>query len=383
MSKLTLKTDQHYQSWLKELKQSFLQAQLKAAIRVNSTLLEFYWQLGHDIVEKQKDSQWGDGFLPQLSEDLSREFPEVKGFSYRNLKYVRQWYSFYTATPPIGQQAVAQLAQIPWGHNLVIISKCKSPAEALFYVERARQHGWSRNILAHQIESGLYQREGKAISNFDQTLPPVQSDLAQQSLKDPYVFDFLSLTQDYKERELELGAGFAYVGKQVQLTVGDKDFYLDLLFYHLKLRCYVVIELKAGEFTPEQAGKLNFYLTAVDRQLKTSQDNPSIGLLLCKNKDGLIAEYALADIHKPIGISEYQLTQALPDELQSSLPSVEEIEAELARELDLDKSEGGVVSWPMTTISQELQALELKCQITDFIEDVVAFFYADLSVNIA
>ena len=353
MNKPGIRTDQHYQSWLKVLKQSFLQAQLKAAIRVNSTLLEFYWQLGHDIVEKQKTSQWGDGFLPQLSEDLSCEFPDVKGFSYRNLKYVRQWYSFYTGTPAIGQQAVAQLVQIPWGHNLVIVSKCKSPAEALFYAEHTRQHGWSRNVLVHQIESGLYQREGKAISNFSQTLPPVQSDLARQSLKDPYVFEFLSLSKDYKERELEqglvqhmtqflleLGAGFAYVGKQVQLSVGDKDFYLDLLFYHLKLRCYVVIELKTGEFSPEQAGKLNFYLTAVDRQLKGEQDNPSIGLLLCKSKDGLIAEYALADIHKPIGISQYQLTQALPDEFQSSLPSVEEIEAELARELEQDELEG-------------------------------------------
>jgi len=353
VSTLSIKTDKNYQHWLKELKQSFLQAQLKAAIRVNSTLLEFYWQLGHDIVEKQKNSQWGDGFLPQLSEDLSREFPDVKGFSTRNLQQIRQWYCYWSAESAIALQPVAQLVQIPWGHNLVIISKCKSPAEALFYVEHTQQHGWSRNVLLLQIESGLYQREGKAISNFSLTLPPVQSDLARQSLKDPYVFDFLSLTHDYKERELELGlvqhitqfllelgAGFAYVGKQVQLSVGDKDFYLDLLFYHLKLRCYVVIELKAGEFTPEHAGKLNFYLTAVDRQLKTEQDNPSIGLLLCKNKDGLIAEYALADIHKPIGISEYLLTQALPDELQSSLPSVAEIEAELAKEMEMDESEG-------------------------------------------
>jgi predicted nuclease of restriction endonuclease-like (RecB) superfamily len=201
-------------------------------------------------------------------------------------------------------------------------------------------------VLVHQIESGLYQREGKAISNFEQTLPPLQSDLAQQTLKDPYVFDFLTLTKNFNERELEqgliqhitqflleLGAGFAYVGKQVHLAVGEKDFYLDLLFYHLKLRCYVVIELKAGEFIPEYAGKLNFYLTAVDKQLKTEQDNPSIGLLLCKEKDRLVAEYALTDVNKPIGISEYQLTQALPDNLKSSLPSIEEIEAELAKDL--------------------------------------------------
>lgn len=344
MGNLAIKTDERYKSWLQELKQSFLRAQLKAATRVNSTLLEFYWQLGGDIVEKQKASQWGEGFLAQLSEDLTREFPDIKGFSLRNLKYVRQWYSFYTSAPEIGQQAVAQLVQIPWGHNIVIVSKCQNPAEALFYVRHTQQYGWSRNILIHHMESGLYQRDGKATTNFEHTLPPIQSDLAQQSLKDPYMFDFLSLTTNYSERELEkgleehmtrflleLGAGFAYVGKQVQLAVGDKDFYLDLLFYHLKLRCYVVVELKAGEFSPEHAGKLNFYLTAVDRQLKTAQDNPSIGLLLCKQKDGLIAEYSLADMQKPIGVSQYQLTQALPEDLKSSLPSVEEIEAELTR----------------------------------------------------
>ncbi|HSX52646.1 MAG TPA: PDDEXK nuclease domain-containing protein [Cellvibrio sp.] len=344
MSNSIIKADANYKAWLKGIKQSFAQTQLKAAVSVNTALLEFYWQLGGEIIEKQKNSQWGEGFLAQLSQDLMAEFPDIKGFSYRNLKYVRQWYSFYCAAPAIGQQPVAQLAQIPWGHNLVIVSKCQTMAEALYYVQNTQQHGWSRNVLVHQIESGLYQREGKAITNFAQTLPPLQSDLAQQTLKDPYVFDFLSLTKNYNERELEqgltqhitqflleLGAGFAYVGKQVPLTVGEKDFYIDLLFYHLKLRSYVVIELKAGEFTPEHAGKLNFYLTAVDKQLKTEHDNPSIGLLLCKEKDKLVAEYALTDVNKPIGISEYQLTQALPDNLKSSLPSIEEIEAEFAR----------------------------------------------------
>lgn len=345
MSNSIIKADANYKSWLKDIKQSFAQTQLKAAVSVNTALLEFYWQLGSEIVEKQKNSQWGDGFLPQLSADLMAEFPDIKGFSYRNLKYVRQWYSFYNTIPAIGQQLAAQLAQIPWWHNVVIITKCQTTAEALYYVQNTQQHGWSRNVLVHQIESGLYQREGKAITNFAQTLPPLQSDLAQQTLKDPYVFDFLTLTKNYNERELEqglthhitqflleLGAGFAYIGKQVPLTVGEKDFYIDLLFYHLKLRSYVVIELKAGEFTPEHAGKLNFYLTAVDKQLKTEHDNPSIGLLLCKEKDKLVAEYALTDVNKPIGISEYQLTQALPDNLKSSLPSIEEIEAELARD---------------------------------------------------
>lgn len=345
MSKLSIRTDKSYKSWLKELKQSFLQAQLKAATRVNSTLLEFYWQLSSDIVEKQKASLWGEGFLAQLSEDLCREFPDIKGFSKRNLELIRHWVTFWSASS-IAKQPVSHLTQIPWGHNIAIVRKSQSHEEALFYIRQTRQHGWSRNVLIHHMESGLYQRDGKAITNFEQTLPPVQSDLAQQSLNDPYMFDFLSLTTDHNERDLEkglvqhmtrflleLGAGFAYVGQQVPLAVGEKDFYLDLLFYHLKLRCYMVIELKTGEFTPEHAGKLNFYLTAVDRQRKSPEDNPSIGLLLCKQKDGLIAEYALADMQKPIGISEYQLTQALPDGLKSSLPSVEEIEAELGKDL--------------------------------------------------
>ncbi len=346
MANSIIKTNSEYKDWLKGIKQSFLQTQLKAAISVNTSLLEFYWQLGGEIIEKQKSAQWGDGFLNQLSQDLIAEFPDVKGFSRRNLEQIRQWCRYWSVNDSIALQAVAQLVQLPWGHNLIIISKCTNHAEALFYVENTLKHGWSRNVLIHQIESGLYQRDAKAITNFEQTLPPLQSDLALQTLKDPYVFDFLTLTHDYSERELEqaltqhitqflleLGAGFAYVGKQVPLTVGSKDFYLDLLFYHLKLRSYVVIELKSGDFTPEHTGKLNFYLTAIDKQLKTEHDNPSIGLLLCKQKDKLVAEYALCDINKPIGISAYQLTQALPDNLKSSLPSIEEIEAELAKDL--------------------------------------------------
>lgn len=346
MMSSSIKTNAEYKNWLTGIKQSFLRTQLKATISVNSTLLEFYWQLGSEIIEKQQSSQWGDGFLNQLSRDLMTEFPDVKGFSKRNLEQIRRWYRFWSEAPLIAKQPASQLVQIPWWHNVVISTKCQNHSEALFYVQNTLKHGWSRNVLTHQIESGLYQREGKAITNFEQTLPPIQSDLALQSLKDPYVFDFLSLTKDYNERELEhaltqhitqflleLGAGFAYVGKQVPLAVGEKDFYLDLLFYHLKLRSYVVIELKSGDFTPEHAGKLNFYLTAVDKQLKTEYDNPSIGLLLCKQKDKLIAEYALSDIHKPIDISEYQLTQALPENLKSSLPSIEEIEAEFAKEL--------------------------------------------------
>lgn len=343
--KTDIQNHNDYKDWLSQLKSKFRQTRLQAAIQVNVALLEFYWELGADIVEKQQQSAWGKGFLNQLSQDLMAEFPEIKGFSKRNLQVIRQWHVFWKTETPIAQQAVAQLCQIPWGHNLQIVSKCQSQAEALYYVTQTLQHGWSRNVLVHQIESGLWQREGKAISNFAQTLPAIQSDLAQQALKDPYVFDFLALTKDYNERELEqglvkhitqflleLGSGFAYVGKQVQLQVGEREFFLDLLFYHTRLHCYVVIELKTGDFEPEYAGKLNFYIKAVDEQLRQQGDEPSIGLLLCKGKDRLVVEYALSDINKPIGVSEYQLTQALPDNLKSSLPSVEDIERELAED---------------------------------------------------
>jgi predicted nuclease of restriction endonuclease-like (RecB) superfamily len=281
-----------YKEWLKELKQRVRKAQLKAAVSVNTVLLTFYWELGTDIVEKQKNAPWGSGFLKRLSADLMAEFPEMKGFSKRNLERIRKWYLFYTpencncdtACVAIGQQPVAQLPepdalqkeerlvphsnwpqaldkliQIPWGHNLVIISKCADVAEALYYVRQTIENNWSRNVLTHQIESGLSRRQGKAITNFAKTLPTPQSDLAQQIIKDPYNFDFLTMSEDFKERELEqglilhvtkflieLGAGFAYLGKQVQIQVGERDFFLDLLFYHTQLHCYVVIELKTG-----------------------------------------------------------------------------------------------------------------------------------------
>lgn len=348
----TLTQNKDYKAWLTSLKLKFRTAQLKAAVSVNQELLAFYWELGAEIVARQAQHRWGDGFVQQLSQDLRAEFPEMTGFSRRNIEVVRQWHLFYsqpvTQEPgaPIAQQPVAQLAgitQIPWGHNQAIINKCKQVDEALYYVRSVVQHNWSRSVLVHQIESGLYQREGKAITNFATTLPAPQSDLAQQTLKDPYILDFLSLGKDFTERELEnklvehithflleLGAGFAYVGKQVPLQVGSKQFYLDLLFYHVRLHCYVVVELKTVEFEPEHAGKLNFYLKTVDEQLRTANDAPTVGLLLCKTKDRLVAEYALSDIHKPMGIAEYQLTHLLPDTLKSSLPSIEEIEAEFS-----------------------------------------------------
>lgn len=342
-----------YRTWLVDLKSRFSAAQVKASVSVNTALLDFYWALGKDIHQKQANSHWGSGLIVQLSQDLRLEFPDIKGFSKRNLEQIRRWYRFYAVEHSIAQQAVAQLQLIPWGHNLVIISKSGSLEEALFYVQMSRQHSWSRAVLTHQIESGLWQREGKAVTNFSQVLPASQSELAQQTLKDPYLFDFISLTKDYTEREielalvehithflLELGAGFAYMGRQVPLQVSNQEFFLDLLFYHVNLQCYVVIELKTTAFSPEHAGQLNFYIKAVDELMKKPADNPTIGLLLCKEKDQLIAEWALSGIHKPIGVSEYQLTKRLPAELQSKLPTVEQIESELEADLH-GKGEGG------------------------------------------
>ena len=342
-SNTNLLTNVDYKNWLGELKSRFSRAQLKAVVAVNTSLLQFYWELGKDIVERQTQYAWGEGFLLQLSRDLMHDFPAIKGFSKRNLELIRQWYTYWDIPVPIAQQAVSQLHSIPWGHNLVIIAKCKQQDEALFYVQNTLAYGWSRSVLTHQIESGLWQREGKAVSNFAQTLPAVQSDLVTQTLKDPYIFDFLSLTKEHTERELELGliqhitqfllelgAGFAYIGRQVPLQVGEREFFIDLLFYHTRLHCYVVVELKTTDFEPEHAGKLNFYIKAVDEQLRQTGDQPSIGLLLCKDKDKLVAEYALSDIHKPMGIAAYAITHTLPPSLQASLPSIEVIEQELS-----------------------------------------------------
>lgn len=330
-----------YHEWLGTLKSRFRQVQLKAAVMVNIELLHFYWELGAAIVTQQATQAWGSGFLETLSQDLMGEFPDMKGFSLRNLKYIRQWYRFW-ADSPIGQQAVAQLDRIPWGHHLVIVSKCTDHVQALYYVQQTQAHGWSRSVLTHQIESDLWRREGKALNNFAQTLPAPQSDLAIQVLKDPYVFDFLSLSPEYTERQLEnamteqitqllleMGAGFAYMGRQVPLQVGEREFFLDLLFYHTRLHCYVVVELKTVDFEPEFAGKLNFYLKAVDAQMRREGDAPSIGLLLCKSKDRLVAEYAFSDVNKPMGLATYTLSPDLPESLRDKLPSVETLQTEL------------------------------------------------------
>ncbi|MGB3750552.1 MAG: PDDEXK nuclease domain-containing protein [Arcobacteraceae bacterium] len=339
-----------YRQWLTELKQNFRKLQIKASIQVNSILLEFYWKLGNEIVEKQEMYKWGSGFLKQLSHDLSSEFPDIKGFSLSNLQYVRRWVLFYlnsgtscsTNEMIKMEQVVPQLFLIPLGHNFVIVSKCKNIEEALYYVQNSIKNGISRSVLIHQIETNLYARDGKAITNFETTLPPLQSDLAKEITKDPYNFDFLTLTNDYQEKELEdslienitkflleLGSGFAYVGKQYKLQVGGEEFRIDLLFYHIKLKCYVVVELKAVEFKPEFAGKLSFYTSAVDGELKDSSDNPTIGILICKSKNDIVVEYALKDINKPLGVSEYELMETLPKEYKSSLPSLEQIEEQL------------------------------------------------------
>lgn len=336
-----------YKNWIESLKQKFHSSQIKASIQVNRTLLEFYWDLGRGIVQKQEEHKWGSGFLQKLSKDLSAEFPTVKGFSYRNIRFIKQWYIFWQQASAKmekenWQQVVAILFQIPWGHHQIILNKIKDTDEALYYVQNTIKHGVSRNVLIHQIETNLYKRDAKAITNFENTLPPIQSDLAKEITKDPYNFDFLTLTNDYQEKELEisltenitkflleLGNGFAFIGRQYKLNIGGDEFRIDLLFYHIKLRCYVVVELKATSFKPEHAGKLSFYTSAIDGELKSADDNPTIGILICKSKNNTVVEYALKDIKKPLGISEYKLTEVLPKEYKSSLPSIEEIEAKL------------------------------------------------------
>lgn len=334
-----------YRAFIAALKQTVQAAQIKAARAVNTQLIALYWELGQRITEKQRASGWGDAVIDQIAQDLTRELGGLKGFSRRNLYRIKQWYSFYADQGEFVPQLVAQ---IPWGHNALILDKIKEPAKALWYVQKTLENHWSRNVLGLQIENRLYERQAERprIDNFGERLPAPNSDLARETLKDPYVFDFLDLGEEACEREvekalvehitrfmLELGKGFAFVGRQYHLEVSRQDFYIDLLFYHLKLHCYVAIELKSGPFRPEYAGKMNFYLTALDEQVKMPQDNPSIGLILCKDRDNIIAEYALRDVGKPMGIARYELAPTLPEELKASLPTVEEVEAELGKKI--------------------------------------------------
>lgn len=327
-----------YPKTLEDLKRRIRHARLKTVLSVNRELILLYWDIGRLILQRQSAEGWGGKVVERLAGDLSNEFPDMRGFSPRNLLFMR---SFVEAFPSslIVKQLVSQL---PWGHIIRILQKVKSPAERVWYIRQAIETGWSRNTLEIQLSSGLARRKGKAVTNFSKRLPSPQSDLAEQTLKDPYVFDFLSMDAKMREREvekglvehitkflLELGSGFAFVGRQVRLAVGGEDFYMDLLFYHLHLRAYVVVEIKNSRFKPEYAGQLNFYLAAVDAKLRREHDNPSIGLVLCREKNRLVAEYSLRNIKTPIGVSEFQLVRNVPKELRPSLPTIAELETEL------------------------------------------------------
>ena len=346
-----------YQDWLNTIKQRVVSARLRVALAANSELIALYYEIGAQIIDREAHARWGSGFIDAFSKDLRQTFPEVGGFSSKNLRYCRAFFRFY-CDPTIWQQAVAklpdtpwagiddalaaQLGRIPWGHHILIFTKCSNVSEAGFYIAQTLEQGWSRDVLALQLKSRLHERAGMAVTNFSRTLPAPQSDLAQQTLKDPYTFDFMALTAPYNERDverqltqhithflLELGKGFAFIGRQYPLEVAGNDYYIDLLFYHVTLKCYVVVELKNRRFIPEYAGKLNFYLSAVDSLLKRDDDQPTIGLLLCRDKNNIEVEFALRDMNKPMGVSEYTLVETLPDNLKGALPTVEEIELDL------------------------------------------------------
>lgn len=346
----------HYSDLLDKIKARIRHGQTRAVLSANAEMMHTYWDVGRMLCERQVQAGWGAGVLPRLARDLHNALPEVKGFSVRNLKLMTQFYREYSDLSLIGQQAVAQLdassqapkrqhvvAQLPWGHNVLLMQRVKDQAIRSWYMQQTITQGWSRDVLALMVNSQMHKRAGKVISNFSNRLPPPQSDLVQQALKDPYVFDFMTLEEPFHERELEtslvrhlekflveLGQGFAFVGRQYHIDVGAHDFYIDLLFYHLRLRCFVVIDLKKGAFKPDYAGKMNFYCNVIDDYLKYEADNPTIGLILCQDRERVLAEYTLRGIKKPIGVSQYDLTRTLPKQLKSSLPTIEQIEAELS-----------------------------------------------------
>ena len=378
-----------YRDLLGDIKTRVRQAQNRAALSANAEMILMYWDVGRMIAARQQQEGWGAGVIPRLAADLKNDLPEEKGFSDTNLKRMVQFSREYpdlfligarpvpqlespdqttsNLPPPVaklGAQAVPLLcvvsapesivqravAQLSWAHNIILMQKVKDLPTRLWYARQTLEHGWSRDALAAQIKSRAHERQGGAVTNFGQTLPAPHSELARQLLKDPYLFDFLTLEDPFHERELEtgllahiqkflleLGRGFAFVGSQYRLEVSDREFYLDLLFYHLQLRCFVVVDLKKGDFKPEYAGKMNFYCSVVDDQLRREHDAPTLGMILCQTKDRILAEYALRDIHKPIGVADYEITRALPKELASSLPSIEAIEAELSENM---KAEG-------------------------------------------
>ncbi|WP_029541859.1 PDDEXK nuclease domain-containing protein [Selenomonas sp. AB3002] len=354
-----LTKDLAYKQWVQSLSKKFRQSQIKAAVKVNREMLAFYWELGRDIVEMKAESRWGSGFIDDLSKDLQQELPTIKGWSPTNLRYIKRFYQLYS--PLIQSQVVPKLASteiqsqvvteldmeslfsIPWGHHRNIISKCQgNSAKAVFYIKQTIENGWSRAVLLNFLDTDLYERQGKAVTNFASILPPEQSELAQEITKDPYNFDFLTLTANYHEKELkdalmdnitkfllELGKGFAFVGREYRLTVGKTEQFIDLLFYHIKLRSYVVIEVKVTEFEPRDIGQVSTYVAAVDGMLRGEGDGQTIGLLICKTKDEVLAKYATVGVNLPIGISEYELSKLLPEEFKGTLPTIEEIESEL------------------------------------------------------
>ncbi len=335
-----------YTKFITSLKAKIRSAQIKATVTVNKELIRLYWEIGKDIFEKQERQGWGSKVLEKVAKDLQNEFPGIEGFSRANIFRMKAFFVTYEKVA----QAVRQfeslpIFSIPWGHNILLFQKIKNANECLWYASKTIEHGWSRSMLTIWIDNDLYRREGKAITNFKAALPAPQSELAQQSLKDPYIFDFLTLHKEYLEKDLEdglvkhiqkflieLGQGFAFVGHQYPIKAGKKDLYIDLLFYHLHLRCYIIVELKAGEFDSRDAGQMSAYLSAVDDQLRRNDDQPSIGIILCKTKDNIFAEYILRNFNRPIGLAEFEVkvVEKLPKKLKSNLPTVEEIEAELS-----------------------------------------------------
>jgi len=332
-----LTANNEYKYLLKNIKEQIQSSQFRAISMVNRELILLYWNIGKLILDNQQRDGWGSKFIDNLAADLKLDFPEITGFSVRNLKYMRKFAQQY----PDFEFVQTLSAQITWSHNTLLLDKITSNEERKWYIEKIIENGWSLNVLRHQLETRLFERQAIAekTTNFERMLTSPQSELAEETLKDPYIFDFITLSENLKESDLEkeliakitrflleLGAGFAFLGNQYHLSVGDEDFYIDLLFYNTKLRCYFVIELKTGKFKPEFAGKLNFYLSAVDDILKTDSDNPSIGILLCKEKNKMITEYALRDMTKPIGVSEYKVFRELPDDLRNALPAIERLE---------------------------------------------------------
>jgi predicted nuclease of restriction endonuclease-like (RecB) superfamily len=373
---VALQRNKIYKSWLADIKEQICLAQIKAAFVANKELLIAYWNLGIEIYEKQQQTNWGEGLIEQLSIDLLKEFPTEKGFFKTNLFYIRRWYLFYAEIEKVPQvvallkrntskglivpQPLAQLqkkaskntivpqlvGQIPWGHHREIVSKVKTVKEAIFYVNETAKNNWSRSVLLAQIESNLYKRQGKSINNFADTLPKIQSDLARETFKNPYAFELLGMSKDMNERYLEsrliqhiksflleLGQGFAYMGMQFSIQVNGDAFFIDLLFYHTRLHCYVVVELKVEDIKPEFVGKLNFYLNAVDETIKQENDNPTIGLLLCKTPNKVVVEYTLKNVKAPLGVSEYKVRSALPKKMAKQLPTIKELETELRKKL--------------------------------------------------